>query len=539
MKQKKQLTIRPYGGLGEIGSNMVTISNEKGTIIIDAGILFPNEDVFDINYLIPDYSEIDKSKEVHIVITHGHEDHIGAIHHVIKDFPDADIYCPKFAYSLIKKKLHRRNISKELELYRDGMHFDLLGLTISPVQVNHSIPDTFGVLITTPLDDKILYISDFKVDSDVKYEPPFKTVNFQELMEDSRSRICLFDSTNILKTDKTTSETELVHDLGNLIKQKRRKFITMFSSNVHRVKAILNLAIQHKQRVVPIGRSIRHYIEAAEECNILNAQEMKVILQEDQVQDNNADNLVMLLTGCQGDYRGALRRVSSGEHKKFKLNSNDLVIFSSKVIPGNEKIVYKIYNQITETGAEVVTARDYTIHASGHAGQDDLHQMIQATDPTHYIPIHGESYFLKKHQEFINEHYPKVKTNLIYNFSSIHLMEDGNLEQEIYEGAEPKLIHGNDLEIERSRISERRKIANSGLISIACSLSKGQVSIEFVGLPEILSTKYEEFETFIKTFVNSNKKANKEQFKEELRIKTRNYFKEMLGYRPIAHIHVL
>ena len=539
MTKKIQLEIRPFGGLGEIGSNMVAITTGIGTVIIDAGILFPNEDFFDINYLIPNFDEIDRTKEVHIFITHGHEDHIGAIHHVIKEFPKAEIYCPKFAAGLIRKKLQKRNIAKHLEIYRDGMTLELIGLIFEPVQLNHSIPDTFGIVITTPLQDKIFYASDFKVDFDAEFEPRFDPVRISDVMANSRSRLCLFDSTNILKEGKTNSESELRHDLSWLIKQKRRKFITLFSSNIHRVKTILNLAREHKQIVVPIGRSIRNYIEVAAESNLLDSNELKVIREENTVGNPNADNIVLLLTGCQGDYKGALRRITSREHKLFKLKETDYVIFSSKVIPGNEKIVYKIYNEITEQGAEVITARDFNIHASGHAGQKDLEEIINAVNPTHYIPIHGESYFLKKHQDFINEKYPNVKTELLYNFSKALVDSSGNITIEKIEGPEPRLIHGNDIEIERSKISERRKIANSGLIILSCYLDKGLVMIDYRGLPDSLGLLEDEFLNYIKSFIQSNKKADKEEMQEDLRIKCRNYFKNYLGYRPIAIVHVL
>lgn len=539
MNKKYQLSIKPYGGLGEIGSNMVCIETAKGYVIIDTGILFPNEDFFEINYLIPDYSDIDKEKEVNLFITHGHEDHIGAIHHFVKDFPNANIYAPKFAASLMRKKLQRRNIAALIEIYRDGMHLDLIGLTFCPVQLNHSIPDTFGIIISTPLNDKILYASDFKIDHRAKFEPNFDAQNIEELMGESRTRLCLLDSTNILNEGKTNSESDLDNDLSHLIRQKRRKFITLFSSNIHRVKTILNLAIQHSQKVVPVGRSIKSYIEAAAECNILTPAELKTIREESEITDPNADNLIILLTGCQGDYRGALRRVTAGEHKLFKLKPNDYVIFSSKVIPGNEKIVYKIYNKITESGARVITAKDFEIHASGHAGQQDLIEIINASKPTHYIPIHGESYFLQKHQDFIKQHYPQLWCDVMLNFSTAYLDVHGNITIEENEVIAPKLIHGNDLEIERSKISERRKLATNGLITVACYPAKNLVHFEFKGLPELIDLKKDDFQVYLNSFVSSNQRAKKDDLAEELRIRVRNYFKDLLGYRPIAIIHVL
>lgn len=539
MKKNNQLSIKPYGGLGEIGSNMVAISTKLGTVVIDAGILFPNEDFFEINYLIPNYDDIDQSKEIHFFITHGHEDHIGAISHVAKDFPNATIHTPRFAANLIRKKLQQRNIARSLEIYRDGMELELIGLTFSPVQLNHSIPDTFGIIITTPLNDKIFYASDFKVDHNVKFESKFDSEKITEMMGESRTRLCLFDSTNILNEGKTNSESDLEKDLSYLISQKKRKFITLFSSNIHRVKTILNLAIKHHQKVVPVGRSIQHYIEAGAECNILTPHELKTIRKEDSITNPNDENLVILLTGCQGDHKGALRRVSSNEHKLFKLKPNDLVIFSSKVIPGNEKIVYKIYNKITELGTKVITTKDFEIHASGHAAQEDLKTIINASNPTHYIPIHGESYFLEKHKEFIQKHYPNVWCETMLNFSVAHLDINGEISIEASDVLEPKIIHGNDLEIERSKISERRKIATSGLITVACYPDKGKVSFEFRGLPEVLDSKKDDFYQFLEHFINTNKKANKNDLTEELRVRVRNYFKDLLGYRPIAIIHVL
>ncbi len=193
---------------------------------------------------------------------------------------------------------------------------------------------------------------------------------------------------------------------------------------------------------------------------------------------------MVFVSGCQGDFKSALRRLASNEDSNFKLKEGDAVVFSSKVIPGNEKKMSRIYNQITETGAKIITDRDLLIHASGHPAQDDLKILMNEIPCDEYFPIHGESFFLKRHVDFINKFYPKIKTNLIFNYTKIHFLDDENIKMEKLDIKEPILIHGNMLPIEKTKISERRKMACQGSVFVSFKPVKNELTITTLGLPE-------------------------------------------------------
>ncbi|MEX1099430.1 MAG: ribonuclease J, partial [Bacteriovoracaceae bacterium] len=333
--QKEALSVTPLGGVGEIGSNCTVLENEEHIVIIDYGILFPYEDFFDINYLIASLDSVKKnaensSKKVSIFITHGHEDHIGAIVHLNQVFPSAEIHAPRFAEKLMRKKLQASGQAAKIINYTEDIVLDFGNIQIHPIQVTHSIPDTFGLVIQEKNNGfSLLFISDFKFDLKPLYEKAFNFEKIKGLFEKASKKICMIDSTNILNTGKTLSESDLVEDLEEIIRQPNRVFVTLFSSNIYRVKTLLNLAKQNNKKVVPIGRSVRQYIESASECGIFE-DEIGALQKEEQVQDPLSSKYIYILTGCQGDHFGALRRVANSEHKFLSPKKGDVFLFSSK-----------------------------------------------------------------------------------------------------------------------------------------------------------------------------------------------------------------
>ena len=533
-------TLTPLGGVGEIGSNCTVIENDSSITIIDYGILFPYEDFFDINYLIPSIESIKNTqKKVTVFITHGHEDHIGAIVHLMEVFPSATIHAPRFAKKLIRTKLHQAGVSGKIEEYSEETVLDFEGYKIHPIAVTHSIPDTYGLIIRDK--DKafsVLFISDFKFDLNPLYEKPFNYQKIQTLFKDTAKNVCLIDSTNILNEGSTHSERDLIDDLSELIALPRRKFITLFSSNIYRIKTILTLALKHGKRVVPIGRSIHHYIESAKECGFFS-DELSVLRREEEVTDPTSSKYVYLLTGCQGDHFGALRRVVADEHKFLSPNEGDLFIFSSKSIPGNEKKVTRIYNQITEKGADLITAKDKLIHASGHPSQRDLLEFYKRISPDLVIPIHGESYFLKKHVEFVESN--KISSALyINNFKRLIFERNGEVVIDDTEMEQPILIHGNYMSIEREAISRRRKMACNGVCFVSINSKSKTIELTVEGLPESINQKLDKIQALAKGQLSKKlMERDTAQIKEEVRIFTRNLFKNFLGYKPITVVHIV
>lgn len=531
-------SILPIGGVEEIGSNMTLIRTKDEDIVIDCGMLFPYEECFDINYLIPDFSLLDSSKFTSIIITHGHEDHIGALAHLLKEFPDITVYVSKFTLHLLHRKLEEHKITFKYKLYDPFTDLSFKNIDVFPVHVNHSIPETCGLIIRSK--DKhwgALYISDFKVDLYSKHEKPIDLTRIQEKLSECKETAFFIDSTNILNDGKTIAEGDLKNDLKSLMERdENRIFITLFASNVHRMNAIAKMGKAAGRKIVIMGRSLKTYMEAAHETghSDLSPEEL---FQPDQVKGQTGKMLIFL-SGCQGDFLSALRRFSYGEDTHFKPTSSDLVVFSSKVIPGNEKKIYRIYNKLTEFGANIITASDHLIHASGHPGKEDLHILIKSFTPNFYFPIHGESFFLKKHHEFIQAHYPKISAHLIYNYQEV-ILGEGTVKIEEHESKEPRIIHGKAIEIEKTQISQRRKMATQGAVFISFHRSMNHLEITTLGLPLVAQELKENLKKRLLEQVKKDLSGREETyFKDQIKISTRQFYNLHLGYKPMTEVHL-
>ena len=527
------------GGVGEIGSNFTLVETENHRVYLDYGILFPYDDFFDINYLIVDLAEIKEDKEATLFITHGHEDHIGAVAHFIEKFPKTQIIAPEFAANLIRLKLEPKKLPCKIKVYDESDHFTYDQIELHPLHVTHSIPDTYGVILKdTSLDQSVLFISDFKFDLNPSFEKPFDTQKVKDLFTTAQKRICLLDSTNILNENKTASESDLLADFEYIFSKNKRTFITLFSSNIYRVKNIFELAKKHKKKITTIGRSVNRYLQAAQDSDLINLADYPV-KDFDAVDNYQDSNLICVVTGSQGEHLGALRRILNGDQKNIHIDEDDLFVFSSKPIPGNEKKIYQLYNRIAELNAEMITNRDLLIHASGHPGQEDLKQLIDVAKPTHYIPIHGETYFLRKHIEFINKYYPHVQTLYLENFQGL----DFSTLQEKFIGIgqkEPLLIHGDGHVIEREKISERRKMACNGVVMISINQKEQKVEITHAGLPILADQQNLKLKDHVHYLAfNELKKRDYDYKQEQIRIKVRNFYKALLGYKPQTYVHLL
>lgn len=530
-----KLSITPIGGVGQIGSNMTLVSTDETTVLIDAGILFPYEDFFDINYLIPNLSFIETAPKA-LIITHGHEDHIGAIVHVLNQFPEMEIYAPPFAKALIEFKLKDAHLNRHINTYRESDQIAIDDLLIDPIHVNHSIPETFGLHFSHRIYSwSVLFISDFKVDLKSPYEKPFNFSKLHKLSHTKSHRILLCDSTNILSRNlKTPSEGDLIDDLEAVISSSTRVFASFFASNIHRLQTFINLASKHNRTCVLYGGSLLKYSQIALEQGLLT--DPHNVLKEAKSVKANDENLLVLCSGCQADFRGSFRRVIFGEDTLFKPTSSDTFIFSSKPIPGNEKKIGLLYNKLAQLGANIVTADDYFIHASGHPGKEDIKQLIDNYNPQTLIPIHGESLFIRKYEEHIEKSFPKIKSRVLFNFDTYIEDTDEILKRE---ALEPIIIHGRYLTLEKNHLSERRKLACNGVLFISFSMKKRtEVSITPNGLPDLVLTQVDSFkEVLVERLLAS--KLSSEALAEESRIFARQYFAQHLGYKPMTFVHFL
>lgn len=513
--------LTPLGGLGQIGSNMILLESKSNKVMIDAGILFPYERFFDINYLIPDFRHLDHLDS--LVITHGHEDHIGAVSHVMKKFPHIEIHAPRFAKKLILNKNPGLKIQEYTE--QDILKFD--DFEIHPVHVNHSIPDTFGFFIKDQKKNGLFYCSDFKVDESGYYEKGF---NFNKLDLLSRSvdqKFILLDSTNILSSiDKTPGEHSLVDSFDKIFsKDYKRFFVTTFASNVHRLKTICAAANKNNKKVYMVGRSVEFYATTAKELGILKEWDDKIqeIPKEDLAKRND---MVFIVSGCQADYRSALRRIATQSDSFFIPQKGDYFIFSSKAIPGNEKYISMVKNLIYTAGAEIFNDMEMPVHVSGHAGRDDLKMVIDTFKPDYLIPIHGETHFLNSFKEQFQPLYPTITFKILTNHLSLDITKAEIVGNDV--PPEPLIIHGKNIILEKEKISERRKLANQGLI--ICHINQKNINLETLGLPNAFDHHREQLEKFIANQLRKNADY------EQLRIAIRRFADNILGYKPITMV---
>lgn len=538
--KESKLKIKPIGGFGQIGSNMVQFTGPKSNFIIDAGILFPLEDTFGIQYLIPDLSEITAPTD--IIITHGHEDHIGAIVHFIKKFPKSQIWAPPYAAELIESRLGEFSCKSEINIYKHGDRIQLNDYIVTPLSVNHSIPHTFGLHIMDHSGDlSIFYASDFRIDTSSSFEKPFDLKYLQKISAKSKIRLLMADSTNILTTKHSNTEFNVKEGLSKIIAQKfNRYFITLFSSNIQRIQSIVDAASSKGLKIIPIGRSVISHINSAKKLNLLN--DPQGLIHLDPNSKIYPENSIYILSGCQGDYKGAFRRIVANEWPGHPLCEDDCFIFSAKSIPGNEKKVGLLLNAVAESGAKLFTNKDIPVHASGHACRDDLLKLYKSYSPTHAAPVHGESYFLYRHKDFIEENIPNCQTFLLTNYDELHLNDQLKFSTKIVEAPFPTLIYGEKrIPIERAKVSQKRKIAQGGMAIFSLSLSApDKFKHSYIGLPETIENIHDKIDHLIRKSLNSyNKTQSKESMEESLRIQIRKIISSYIGQRPVVLVHIL
>jgi len=512
--------------------------NER--IIIDAGILFPLEECFDVNYLIPDYSSLDAPRD--LIITHGHEDHLGAVVHALDKFPEMNLWAPPLAAAILRKKFAFEKIQHRIQVYKENHVWETEEWEIHPIHVNHSIPQTYGILLV----DKqkrfcAFHVSDFKCNEKDSFEKAFDFKKLIKLCSGVEKRILFADSTSIMsKSKKTPPEESLIPSFEKIISEATgRVFFTLFSSNIERIQNILEATIKDNRKIVPFGRSMNFYMEVADELGILK--DFQLAYKNADSVKPDSKNIVVLVSGCQGDFKSTLRRLAWAEDGIFKLNSTDTFVFSSKAIPGNEKKLAMVINKLYEQGCKVITSDHMPLHVSGHAGREDVRYLLEAFKPTHFIPIHGDTAFLYEHVAWVKEKFPEMIAEVLYNFYYLSLMNDGRALITAQEAPKPIIIHGNNLPIENEAISERRKMATSGMIFVSVKLDsiknhKAKIAVNTLGLPSANVNK-EKCEVLVQEYLDSHKIREQGKYAEDLRVHLRRYYEVHLGYRPIVLIH--
>ncbi|MBP3381319.1 MAG: ribonuclease J, partial [Clostridia bacterium] len=385
------------GGLNEIGKNITLFEYGKSAFLIDCGMSFPDDDMLGVDIVLPDFSYIEKNRDriQGVIITHGHEDHIGALPYLLSQMK-MPVYATRLTAALIESKLKERNVHAEIKVVNAGSTIDFGDVTVELVPVNHSIPDAVALAIKTPM-GYVVHTGDFKIDCTPESGPMIDLARFGELGKEGVLAL-LADSTNAERPGYTPSERVVGDSFAKLFKkaENKRIIVATFSSNLNRIQQIINASYADGRKVAVSGRSMINFVNIANELGYLHVP-AGILVDIEVIDRYPKDKMTLITTGSQGEPMSALSRMAFSDHRRVEVGPEDYIIISATPIPGNEKMVGKVIDELMKRGCDVVYERMYDVHVSGHACQEELKIMQALTHPRYFIPVHGEQKHLQKH----------------------------------------------------------------------------------------------------------------------------------------------
>ena len=485
-KIQNKVQIIPLGGLGEIGKNMTVFRYGDDIILIDAGLMFPEDDMLGIDLVIPDITYLidNKDKVKAIFLTHGHEDHIGALPYVMKQL-EVPVYGTALTLGILQGRLRENGVSDEnLVTIKPGDKIGAGAFNLEFIRVNHSIPDAVSIVIKTPI-GTIIHTGDFKFD-----QTPVdgQVTQFNKFAEfgDAGVLALLADSTNAERPGFTQSEKMVGQTFDDEFRYARNRIIVAtFSSNVHRIQQVVDSAVKYKRKVAVIGRSMINVVNIAMELGYLNIPE-GVLIDIDETNNYTADQIVIITTGSQGEPMSALTRMAMNDHKKVGIMPGDTVIISATPIPGNEKLVSRTINHLYKLGAEVIYEKSNGVHVSGHASQEEIKLMHNLVRPKYFIPVHGEYRHLIKHANIAKDlGMPKENIVIAENGSVIELSKEGiNVAGKIQSGK--VLVDGLGVgDVGNIVLRDRRLLSQDGIMIVVVTID--HETFQVVSGPDIVS----------------------------------------------------
>ncbi|MGG7059704.1 ribonuclease J [Clostridium nigeriense] len=477
----------PLGGVGEIGKNITIIESKDEIIVIDCGIAFPDEEMYGVDLIIPDITYLidNKEKVKGFFITHGHEDHIGAIPYILKQL-NVPIYGTKLVLAIIETKLKDHDLVETTELISvdPGSKVTFQNLSVEFIQSTHSIAESCCLSIETPL-GVIFHTGDFKIDLTPIDD---KVIDLDRISTIGKEGVLLLmaDSTNVERSGYTMSEKSIGNTFNRIFRgAKGRIIIATFASNIHRMQQIVNASIENNRRVAFSGRSMESISKLALELGYLYIPE-DMMVEIDEIKNYNNENITIITTGSQGEPMAALARIAYGNHRKIKIEKDDLFIISASPIPGNDKLISKVINELFKKGADVIYEDLEEVHVSGHAYREELKLMHRLTKPKYFMPVHGEYRHLKHHKDLAITLGMESKNIFILERGKVLQInsEEAKISGKVHSGT--VLVDGLGVgDVGTLVLRDRKHLAQDGLVNIVVTIEKESYSI--IAGPDIIT----------------------------------------------------
>lgn len=543
-----KLEIIPLGGIGEFGMNCMGIRYRDEMIIVDAGMGFPEETPYGVDISVPNFDFLDeyKSDLTALFLTHGHEDHIGAVPHFLKKF-NLPVYGSPLTMAFIERKLDEHKMLDEVLLHRVHARdvAEVGNFEVEFIHATHSLVDCFSLCIKTPV-GTIVHTGDYKIDETPVIGKPFDLKTLGKYGEEGVLAL-LADSTNATVPGRTPSEEDVIPAFEEIFEQTEgRIFVTTFSSSIHRLQIIFDLAYEFRKKVCVLGRSMMSNVEITSELNLLDIPP-KTNVDLSTARQTPDDEIVYIVTGSQGESRAVLWNLATNSYKGLSIEKGDTVILSARIIPGNERRISQMIGAIYRRGGNIIEEKRRLIHVSGHASQEDIRILTETAKPKFLVPIHGEYRMLFRHKEFAKNHLRFREENvvLIENGDVLELTEDTARVIEHREIGKTFIDETGSGEIEYDTVRERKKLAYGGVVSLVVTLDKNTKALKLrpeinlrgvSGIDPLDGTLQSARDSVAGAIENMSAQelANATQLTENLRVHLKRFIQQETGTRPVV-----
>lgn len=541
------LEIIPLGGIGEFGMNCMAVRYGDEMLILDAGMGFPEETAYGVDVCIPDFDFLEEFRDhiTAIVLTHGHEDHLGALPYILKKF-NVPVYCSYFTAGLAESKLEEHDLTADTLLHRVAPRdvVDIGAFTVEFIRVSHSLVDCFSLAIKTPV-GTIIHTGDYKVDETPVIGEPIDLRSFRRYGQEGVLAL-LSDSTNATVPGRTPSERAVIPAFEEIFGEaKGRIIVAAFASSIHRLQIVLDVAQQFARKVCVLGRSMQKNVEVADRLGYLDIPD-GLLIPLNEAKHLAEEEIVLLVTGSQGESRAALSQMATQSYKGLTIDEGDTVVLSARIIPGNERLISRMIGNIYKRGANIIEEKRRLVHVSGHASQEDIRIMTEAVRPKFVVPIHGEYRMLFRHKEFVRNH-------LGYDESQIILIENGDVLE--LDGERAAVVNRREIgrtfiddtgfeEIERETVRERKQMAYEGIVTLVVVVDARTGELEMP--PEIVTRGVRGFDSANGSLKDAQQVVaaaitgasretlrNEELLKEHVRLELKRFIQKLSGAKPV------